>query len=169
MFTFGFMRNQNTVYVPSPQTSYPIGDGTGTWSVIAGSGTDLYKQIDDVTVDDDTTYIGSDKVVTQEDQIIEMQALSAPTLHTLTKINVRYRRRGSSGSTVQLRVLIDGTTYGTKSIENDSDWHDWTILLTTLQSQALNWTNQMDLTLQKLASTYTRGAYVSRVTITTEQ
>ena len=170
MRPFGFMRNES---VPGglPQTAYPIADGSGSWSVGAGSGTNLWDKIDDVTSDDATTFIESGRTALVDvDQDITLAAMVEPSDHSLTKINLRYRRDGATTSTVRLRVLLNGTVVGTATLDNDNDWDDWTITLTSAQSQStMNWGSANTITLRKLATTYTRGVDVTYLNITTEQ
>jgi hypothetical protein len=166
---FAFVQNQNTP-IPDvgPQTSYPIADGSGTWSIENGTG-DLWEQIDDVAADDSTTNIWSPLTTNEETQDITMQSLQEPDVHDETVIYVRYARRGSPTAGQYFRLYLDGVLISFKALQHDNDWHDWTINLTEAQSEAINWGAQMTVTLNKQPSTYTRGVRVSALRIMTEQ
>jgi hypothetical protein len=121
MPAFNFWRE----YVPAPAPSVtfdllrPNADSSdGSWTNQSGNQTNLFASIDEVTADDDTTYIRS--VVSPAGDVCKI-AFGDPPGGVTTPMRIRYRyRKNTGGGAINLQVrLLQGTTSVWSTTHND--------------------------------------------------
>ncbi len=130
------------------QFARPNADRTdGDWENESGDGTNLYDSINEITADDDTTYIRCDNSAANP-CTVELETVTDPASSANHTIRYRYRKDAPQSLNLTIRLKQGATTIASKyeSTMLQGSYTDGSFTLSTAEADAI--TDYSDLHIQ---------------------